>query len=110
MRDATFRWGLGMGLASAALGVFALLAGAFFFSIPLASTADTVAVDILVRCMLALLALGFALGLAYYAGLQVERDRIRHLPEASATTALNATAQDRIGSLTAGLLVTFCWW
>jgi hypothetical protein len=60
--------------------------------------------------MLALLALGITLGLAYYAGLQVERDRIRHLPEASATTALSASAQDRFGSLIAGLLVTFCWW
>jgi hypothetical protein len=110
MRDATFRWGLGMGLISAALGVFALLVGAFFFPIPLASTADSVAVAILIRGMLALLALGITLGLAYYSGLQVERDRIRHLPEASASTALSASAQDRIGSLIAGLLVTFCWW
>jgi hypothetical protein len=106
MRDATFRFGLGMGLASAALGVFALLAGAFFFPIPLASTADSVAIAILIRGMLALLALGVTLGLAYYAGLQVERDRIHNLPEIPTT----ATTQDRMGSLIAGLLVTFCWW
>ena len=94
MRYATFRWGLGMGLVAAALGVFALLVGAFFFPIPIASTADSVAVAILVRGMLALLALGVTLGLAYYAGLQVERDRIRRLPEASAPAVLSATAQD----------------
>lgn len=110
MRDATFRWGLGLGLAGAALGVTALLIGAFFFPIPADSTADSVAVAILIRGMLILLALGVTLGMAYYAGLQVERDRIRHLPEVAATTALSATAQDRIGSLIAGLVVTFCWW
>jgi len=99
-----------MGLASAALGIFALLIGAFFFPIPLSTTADAVAVAVLVRGTLALSALGITLGLAYYAGLRVERDRLRSLPAAQTTDSQPATAQDRFGSLIAGLLVTFCWW
>ena len=110
MRDATLRWGLGMGVASAALGIIALLGGAFFFPIPSDSTADSVAAALLIRGILALSALGVTLGLAYYAGVRVERDRVGNLPEASARVALAATAQDRMGSLVAGLLVSFCWW
>ncbi len=109
MRDAMLRWGLGMGLASAALGIFALLVGALFFPIPENSSADSVALAILVRGILALAALGIALGLAYYAGAQVERARVRTLPAVPADILLG-TAQDRAGSLVAGLLVSFCWW
>jgi|GEM_PF-2032773 hypothetical protein len=135
MQTATLRWGLGLGLAGAALGVVALLIGAFIFPIPPSTTAEAVAVAILVRGVLALLALGVTLGLAYYAGLRVERERQRDLADASlaeqvaeqpepldplAAAAPAATIAsdpypasnpgDRLGSLIAGLLVAFCWW
>jgi hypothetical protein len=108
MRDSTLRWGLGMGLVGAALGIAALLVGAFFFPIPPYSSADAVAVAIFVRGILALVALGVTMSLSYYAGLRVEQDRLR----ATSPTPKNdvTTPQERSGSLIAGLLVAFCWW
>jgi hypothetical protein len=108
MRDSTLRWGLGMGLVGAALGIVALLVGAFFFPIPSYSSADAVAVDILVRGALALVALGLTMGLSYYAGLRVEQDRVRAASPSPKTDT--TTPQERSGSLIAGLLVAFCWW
>jgi hypothetical protein len=107
MQDSTLRWGLGMGLVGAALGIGALLVGAFFFPIPPLSSADAVAVAILVRGVLALVALGVTMGLSYFAGLRVEQDRVRALSPGSKT---DTTPQERSGSLIAGLLVAFCWW
>jgi len=98
-----------MGLAGAALGIMTLLLGAFFLPIPQDSTAETVAAAILIRGILALLALGITLGLAYYAGLRVERDRVR-AGGTSATGSSTASFQERLGSLIAGFLVSFCWW
>ena len=109
MRDSTLRWGLGMGLAGAALGIATLVLGAFFLPIPQDSTAENVATAILIRGILALLALGITLGLAYYAGLRVERDRVRS-GGASASSGDTASFQERSGSLIAGFLVSFCWW
>src|SRR5215472_12665903 len=100
MRDSTLRWGLGMGLVGAALGIAALLIGAFFFPIPSYSSADAVAVDILVRGLLALVALGLTMGLSYYAGLRVEQDRVRAAP--SSPISGKTTPQERSGSLIAG--------
>jgi hypothetical protein len=109
MRDSTLRWGLGMGLAGAALGIVTLVLGAFFLPIPQDSTAENVAAAILIRGILALLALGITLGLAYYAGLRVERDRVRS-EGVSASGSDTASFQERSGSLIAGFLVSFCWW
>jgi len=97
-----------MGLVGAALGVAALLIGAFFFPIQLYSSADTVAVAILVRGVLALVAVGVTMGLSYYAGLRVEQDRARAASPSPKTDAM--TPKERSGSLIAGLLVAFCWW
>jgi hypothetical protein len=108
MRDSTLRWGLGMGLAGAALGIVTLVLGAVFLPIPQDSTAETVAAAILIRGILALVALGITLGLAYYAGLRVERDRVRG--EGASQRGDTASFQARSGSLIAGFLVSFCWW
>src|SRR5215469_10794773 len=108
MRDSTLRWGLGMGLVGAALGIVTLVLGAFFLPIPKDSTAETVAAALLIRGILALVALGITLGMAYYAGLRVEQDRVRStgMRHSSDVTPF----QERSGSLLAGFLVAFCWW
>jgi hypothetical protein len=108
MRDSTLRWGLGMGLVGAALGIVTLVLGAFFLPIPSYSTAEAVAAAILIRGILALVALGITLGLAYYAGLRVEQDRVRG--DGVSASGTGASFQERSGSLIAGLLVAFCWW
>ncbi len=88
-----------MGLVGAALGIVALLVGAFFFPIPSYSSADAVAVDILVRGVLALFALGLTLGLSYYAGLRVEQDRVRPRP----------VSQERYGNSSRALRLADRW-
>jgi hypothetical protein len=97
-----------MGLVGAALGIATLVLGAFFLPIPKDSTAETVAAALLIRGILALVALGVTLGMAYYAGLRVEQDRMR---STAVRQSSNLTPfQERSGSLLAGFLVAFCWW
>lgn len=124
MRDTSLRWGLGMGVLSAALGTGALLLGAFIEPFKQVTTADAVALALFVRGMLVLISLGIALGLAYYAGLRVARAYFQSLAAAadSTETATNTaiasllgstalgTSLDRKYTVLAGGLTMFCFW
>ncbi|MGH2514028.1 MAG: hypothetical protein ACRDHP_00070 [Ktedonobacterales bacterium] len=124
MRDIALRWGLGMGVLSAALGTGALLLGALIEPFKQVTTADAVALALFVRGMLVLISLGLALGLAYYAGLRVARTYFQIVLASadSAETATNTaiasllgssvlgTSPDRKFTVLAGGLTMFCYW
>ncbi|MGZ6389284.1 MAG: hypothetical protein ACXWQZ_08475 [Ktedonobacterales bacterium] len=74
MRQETLRWGLTMGLIAAILGTVAFAIGALIAPLRLYTSAEAVAFAYFARGMLGFIALGIALGLAYYAGLRSERD------------------------------------
>jgi hypothetical protein len=112
MRDASLRWGLGLGVAAALIGVVARLVGIVLAPIPTYTTAENVAVDLIIQTVLVLLGIGIALGLANYAGQRVERDRRLAALQAQATEGQEATrvSDDRTGSLLAGIYVMLCFW
>ncbi|HLJ80260.1 MAG TPA: hypothetical protein VKT52_02160 [Ktedonobacterales bacterium] len=124
MRDTSLRWGLGMGVLSAAIGTGALLLGAIIEPFKQVTTADAVALALFIRGMLVLISLGLALGLAYYAGLRVARAYFQALIESadSLDTTTNTaiaslfgssvlgTSQNRRYAVLAGGLTMFCYW
>jgi hypothetical protein len=124
MRDTSLRWGLGMGVLSAAIGTGALLLGALIEPFKQVTTADAVALALFIRGMLVLISLGLALGLAYYAGLRVARAYFQALTESadSLETTTNSaiaslfgstvlgTSQNRRYAVLAGGLTMFCFW
>lgn len=124
MRDISLRWGLGMGVLSAALGTGALLLGALIEPFKQVTTADAVALALFIRGMLVLISLGLALGLAYYAGLRVARTFFQAVlasaesTEMATNTAIASllgssvlgTSLDRKFTVLAGGLTMFCYW
>ncbi|HLZ23114.1 MAG TPA: hypothetical protein VKQ30_13420 [Ktedonobacterales bacterium] len=123
MRDTSLRWGLGMGVLSAAAGTGALLLGALIEPFKHVTTADAVALAVFVRGMLVLISLGLALGLAYYGGLRVARTYFQSLTaSADSTETTNTALASLLGSsvlgtslirkyaVLAGGLTMFCYW
>jgi hypothetical protein len=108
MRETSLRWGLGMGAIAAALGVIAQVVGAQFRPAGSRATFDQAIKYLLIAGPLVLIALGVALGLAYYAGLRAERDRP---PRASAAEdELPQWGGERRDSAVAGALVMLAYW
>jgi hypothetical protein len=76
MSETTLRWGLGLGALAAGTGLATQLVGGWFRPPTTPTTIDREVQYVIVAGMLTLAALGLALGLAYYAGLRSERDRL----------------------------------
>lgn len=120
MRDASLRWGLGIGGAGSALGIVVLFIAARL--LPVSATDTNQSFELAMTLILTQLVirfgmLGVMLSGAYYAGVRVERERLEDLEalrgqDGEATGALPATgaSADRRGSLIAGVIVMFCYW
>lgn len=108
MRQLGLRWGLTFGVAGAVLGVLTLLIGKVFVPVPASGTAETVVVAVFIQGLLALVALGVVFGMAYYAGLRTERDKL--LADSTEATPALGAPEDRSGSIFAGGLVMLCYW
>lgn len=108
MSGASLRWGLLLGAVAAALGIGAQAVG--FATLPHAagSAVDGVVGAVLIAGALGLLALVVALGLAYFAGIRVERAHPRGSLSAEATL-LDPGLVNR-GPALAGLLVMALYW
>lgn len=122
MRDASLRWGLGIGGVGSALGIVVLFISARL--LPVSATDTNQSFELAMTLILTLLVirfgmLGVMLSGAYYAGVRVERERLEGLEapreqgqggeEAGAQPAMGA-GMDRRGSLIAGVVVMFCYW
>jgi multisubunit Na+/H+ antiporter MnhC subunit len=122
MRDASLRWGLGIGGAGSALGIVVLFIAARL--LPVSATDTNQSFELAMTLILTQLVirfgmLGVMLSGAYYAGVRVERERLEGLEalrerDGEATGALPAAGTgaitDRRGSLIAGVIVLFCYW
>ncbi len=108
MPESSLRWGGWLGALSAGLGVFAYFAGAFLT--PLTSkvtTGEAVIPIVLIRGLFVLVALGVALGLAYYSGMRVGRDQLA----SSAPDGVSlASTGDRLPAVLSGGLVMVIYW
>lgn len=119
MRQETLRWGLLMGLIAAVLGTLAFAIGALIAPLRLQTTAEAVAFAAFARGMFGFIALGIALGLAYYAGLRSERDlrRGRAAEPTSGEAGVPATQAaaempwgERWNAVSTGAIVMLCFW
>lgn len=106
MRQSSLRWGLIMGAAAAVGGLAAQLLGVRFNA---ASRADfnTNVTAILIFDIAVLVALGVALGLAYYTGIRVERERP---PTPVAEIDPLRWGGERRDAALAGAIVMACFW
>ncbi|HEX9057987.1 MAG TPA: hypothetical protein VF818_10695 [Ktedonobacterales bacterium] len=108
MRETSLRWGLGMGAIAATIGVIAQLVGSAFQPHSNRATFDQAIKYVLIAGPLVLIALGVALGLAYYAGLRAERDRP---PKVSTSPdELPPWGGERRDSWLAGVIVMAAYW
>lgn len=114
MRDASLRWGLGIGGAGSALGIVVLFIAARL--LPVSATDTNQSFELAMTLILTQLVirfgmLGVMLSGAYYAGVRVERERLEGLEalREQGDEAAGASA-DRRGSLIAGVIVMFCYW
>ncbi len=122
MRDASLRWGLGIGGVGSALGIVVLFIAARL--LPVSATDTNQSFELAMTLILTQLVirfgmLGVMLSGAYYAGVRVERERLEGLAalreqEGEVAGALPAAgtgaSADRRGSLIAGVIVMFCYW
>jgi multisubunit Na+/H+ antiporter MnhC subunit len=123
MRDASLRWGLGIGGVGSALGIVVLFIASRL--LPISATDTNQSFELAMTLILTQLVirfgmLGVMLSGAYYAGVRVERERLEGLAAlreqgqggeaAGAQLAAGATSADRRGSLIAGAIVMFCYW
>ena len=112
MRDSSLRWGIGLGVTAAAIGIVGRLIGVVLAPIPVYTTAESVAVALIVQTFVVLLSLGGAFALAHYAGQRTERDRRQRvaLQAEEGQAEASAAADDRSGSMLAGGIVMLCYW
>lgn len=117
MRDESLRWGLGMGVIAAVLGTAALILGSLIEPVNRVTTAEAAALAIFIRGIFVLITLGIALGLAYYAGLRAERERlsadaadVADAADESPSPGAVGTQTQRSVALLAGGLTMFCYW
>jgi len=120
MRDASLRWGLGIGGVGSALGIVVLFIASRL--LPISATDTNQSFELAMTLILAQLVirfgmLGVMLSGAYYAGVRVERERLEGLEalreqggEAAGAQPMMGTNVDRRGSLVAGVIVMFCYW
>jgi hypothetical protein len=108
--DTSLRWGARMGAFGAALGVASYLIGALLVPWKSAqSSADAVVVVVFLRSLFVLVALGVTLGLAYYAGLRIGRER--HGQHQAAAPSVGAAISDnRLAAVLAGIIVMLLYW
>ncbi|MEO7001316.1 MAG: hypothetical protein ABI068_05925, partial [Ktedonobacterales bacterium] len=110
-----------MGALGAAIGVLALLGGALLEPIHPVSDALSVAIAVFVRSLLALLALGVTLLLAYLAGYRIELGAPVASTNATASAADSATTTTsstpttsplttRTQAALAGVVILFAYW
>jgi predicted transporter len=108
--DAGLRWGARMGAFGAALGIASYLIGALLIPWkPTQASAEAVLLTVFVRSLFVLVALGVTLGLAYYSGLRIGRER--HGQHQSAVPPAVATiSDDRWAAVLAGAIVMLLYW
>jgi MFS family permease len=106
MREATGRWALGLGAVAAAIGAGAQFLGGLLVPRQGISSFGEILRYLLLALPTALVALSLALGLAYFAGLRVERTRTPAPP----SDELPRWGNERIESSFAGAIVMglFC--
>jgi hypothetical protein len=109
MRESSLRWGLGLGAIAATLGIIAEVIGAQFQPHGNQDSFDQAIKYLLIAGPLVLMALGIALGLAYFAGLRAERDRPPKPADASPDEIPPWGGEQRDSAL-AGVVVMGAYW
>src|SRR5690348_13796628 len=101
MRDSSLRWGIGLGVTAAAIGIVGRLVGVVLAPIPMYTTAEAVAVSLIIQTFIVLLSLGCAFALAHYAGQRTERDRRQRaaLQAEEGQAEASPVEDDRSGSM-----------
>lgn len=108
VRETSLRWGALVGGIGAALGVVSYLAGAILAPVNSARlSGDAAITSVFVHVLLALVVLGVALGLSYYAGMRIAREQIDAASAASAETPAPDRAPAALGGAVAMLLYWF---
>ncbi|HEX9035809.1 MAG TPA: hypothetical protein VF808_02350 [Ktedonobacterales bacterium] len=117
MREASLRRALVSAIIAAVVGVVALALGAFIAPIPIKTSATQVVTALFVRSILAILALGLSLYLAYRTGGHIDSDAPNEpsTPQAdpsasSAILSLVTTPGSRRDALFAGGIITGAYW
>lgn len=108
MRETSLRWGLGLGAVAAVVGIAAQLVAARFMPHGQPASFDVAIRYLIVAAPLVLLAVGLAVGLAYFAGLRAERDRPSEPPRAP--DAVPPWGGERRDSALAGTIVMAAYW
>jgi len=101
MREMSLRWGLGLGAVAAVIGLGSQLLSGLLAPRGASTTFDQTFRYLLIAAPLALLTLGIALGLAYFAGLRAEHDR----PPKEGAARPDPLSDDRRDSALAGAIV-----
>jgi hypothetical protein len=108
MRESSLRWGLGLGIIAAIIGIAVQFVAAHFAPTGRGATFDVAIRYLVVAAPLVLLAVGLAVGLAYFAGLQAERDRPQEPPRS--LDAVPPWGGERRDSALAGTIVMASYW
>jgi hypothetical protein len=108
MRETSLRWGLGMGAVAAVVGILAQIVAARLIPRGQPAPFDVAIRYLILAAPLVLLAVGLAVGLAYFAGLRAERDRPPEPPPAP--DAVPPWGGERRDSALAGTIVMASYW
>lgn len=110
MREASIRWGLGMGVLASALGVLALVGGrlvAPVHAVGRSVSPESIAFAAFITGIFVLFSLGVALALAYVAGVRAERAALSERTAAGTPAPLAFPHRE---SVLAGALTLLCYW